>query len=1006
METIVVAPGDALARLVDVVQAAKNGDPLAPVTVVVPTNAAGVTARRYLGRHGGVAAVDMVTLARIAEVIGGPSLVAAGRRPVSTPVIDLAVRAVLDSTPGPFATVADHPSTVVALRDLHRELRAAGSDALDRLASSSTRGRDAAQISLSVTRRLEAGWYDEGDLFVAAIEQCADGLPAPQLERVVLFLPHPMRGLDLAFVRALAARASVQAVLPVVGDPAADAEMQAMARAFDAPFEFDADPPVTAPDRVVSTTDADEEVRFAVRSIVDAARCGTPFARIALLWPTDQPYARLVEHHLAIADIPWNGRPGTGVAERIVPRFLLDLLDVDRRGLRRRDLFDLLADLPVRDETGRHVPVARWERISRAAGVSRDDDWVPRLRAYATRQRERDARLGRDESPRADDADALVEYVASLRRSLGHRGATRRWDAWVAWSEQQIQQRLGHALLTSLSEPERVAFEHANRVLDRLRSLDAIGPPVTRSQFRAVFAAEFEVAPGRLGRIGRGVTVGSLSGAVGLDVDLVIILGATDGSMPPAPNSGPLVGDGDRAAAGLAPSDAVGLRMHRQFRSALAAAGTSIVTFPRGDLRATAQRIPTRWLAAIDAPAVEPVSSHHAALLGTEFPTNDGEYRLRGLLAASVDAGPLDPTSERVAADLVAARSLFVRAARRSSTFTEFDGDLTGEVIGHFDRPLAPTQVEQWVTCPHGYFMRHILGVYPVEEPGDQMEIDPAERGNLVHITLDRFHHEVIGGTLPQPSPGWTDTHWQRLTELFDETATEFELSGRTGRSASWHVQRAAVLSDLRRWFERDSDRLTATGATIVSSEAFFGDDGSVTLPLGDGRSVSVRGQIDRIDRTRDGTLVVTDHKTGSIRHYRDIGPDEPTAGGSRYQLPAYAAGALALTGDDAPVRAEYSFFAKGQYKRIGYAFDEAVWERVRSDLADVVEGIESGLYPARPAVPGFQLWVDCHYCQPDALGTAERYPEWVRKRNDPRGARWFAEPTDHDGDGDEGGAA
>ena len=28
-----------------------------------------------------------------------------------------------------------------------------------------------------------------------------------------------------------------------------------------------------------------------------------------------------------------------------MPRFLLDLLDVDRRGLRRRDLFNLLADV-------------------------------------------------------------------------------------------------------------------------------------------------------------------------------------------------------------------------------------------------------------------------------------------------------------------------------------------------------------------------------------------------------------------------------------------------------------------------------------------------------------------------------------------------------------------------------------------------------------------------------------------------------------------------------------
>ena len=59
----------------------------------------------------------------------------------------------------------------------------------------------------------------------------------------------------------------------------------------------------------MSVTDADEEARRAVRAIVDAARGGTALGRMAILWPTDRPYARLVEHHLDVAGIDWNGRP-------------------------------------------------------------------------------------------------------------------------------------------------------------------------------------------------------------------------------------------------------------------------------------------------------------------------------------------------------------------------------------------------------------------------------------------------------------------------------------------------------------------------------------------------------------------------------------------------------------------------------------------------------------------------------------------------------------------------
>ena len=68
----------------------------------------------------------------------GPLLAAENRRPVSTPVIDIAIRRALADEPGVYRSVADHPSTVVALRELHRELRVAATDAHERLAEAST----------------------------------------------------------------------------------------------------------------------------------------------------------------------------------------------------------------------------------------------------------------------------------------------------------------------------------------------------------------------------------------------------------------------------------------------------------------------------------------------------------------------------------------------------------------------------------------------------------------------------------------------------------------------------------------------------------------------------------------------------------------------------------------------------------------------------------------------------------------------------------------------------
>ena len=133
----------AVAALHAEIVAAKQGEPLAPVTVVVPTNSVGVATRRLLasgelgpitGRGVGVVGVNFLTVFRLAELLAAPTLAAAGRRPVSTPVVAAAVRAALAEKPGLFAPVAEHPATEEALAVVHRELSDLAEPELDLLA--------------------------------------------------------------------------------------------------------------------------------------------------------------------------------------------------------------------------------------------------------------------------------------------------------------------------------------------------------------------------------------------------------------------------------------------------------------------------------------------------------------------------------------------------------------------------------------------------------------------------------------------------------------------------------------------------------------------------------------------------------------------------------------------------------------------------------------------------------------------------------------------------------
>src|SRR5918996_102096 len=155
------------------VASAKADDPLNPASVLVPTNYVGVSIRRLLAtgtlgpvtqRGRGVAGLVLLTVYRLAELLGAPGLAAAGRRPVSTPLIGAAVRRVLSEAPGIFAPVVAHPSTEQALVRAHRELSELRPATLARLERQSPRAREVVRVHRAVRERLRSGWYEEADL--------------------------------------------------------------------------------------------------------------------------------------------------------------------------------------------------------------------------------------------------------------------------------------------------------------------------------------------------------------------------------------------------------------------------------------------------------------------------------------------------------------------------------------------------------------------------------------------------------------------------------------------------------------------------------------------------------------------------------------------------------------------------------------------------------------------------------------------------------------------------
>ena len=158
------------------------------------------------------------------------------------------------------------------------------------------------------------------------------------------------------------------------------------------------------------------------------------------------------------------------------PRVLAELLELDRRGLRRSALMTLLGDVPARRPDGRTVPTARWERIGRAAGVVREDDWHTHLVRYAEDVRDSDIP---DPGAEAEAALELLAFVGELRAALGDPTVPRRWAEWVAWSKERLEWWFGPHGLDRLDGAEREGWDQTTMVLDRLDHLDSIGGPVT-----------------------------------------------------------------------------------------------------------------------------------------------------------------------------------------------------------------------------------------------------------------------------------------------------------------------------------------------------------------------------------------------------------------------------------------------------------------------------------------------------------------------------------------------
>ncbi len=1046
MGTRVVAYGrEATDALSAVIRAAQAGDVLAPVTVVVPSNVAGLAARRTLAADGGLANVGFVTPFGLAEQLGRARAAAEGLVPLTDPVLVAAIRTELADRPGFFAAVASHAATESALARRYAELsraRPATLAALD--ASGSPRARALAELFGRVRVRL-AGYADEDVLAAHARAAVTEGDPGVlALGEVVVHLPQPTAPALADLVGAVAERRSGTWIVGLTGDASADAPvLAALARwGVEVPESELSAPvrpsPVTGTE-IITASDVDDEVRATLRRLLELAEAGLALDRTAMLIPPVEPYARTVVAALDAAGIVHNGPPIRRLGDSLAGRTLTRLIGMVDSTFGRGEVIALLAAAPVLGAHGT-VPVDRWDVVSRRAGVVDGDHWGERLERYAA---ELDARMAArvaeddpgDPAPSsvARSARELAAFVAELRERVARFAASTGWRDRATAAAGTLCELLGDEHQRARwPEEEQDAFAAVAAALDRLAALEAVEPAPAAGAFARAVESELAAPAGRVGRYGEGVLVAPIATGLGLDLDAVFVLGLAEGLLPAPRREDALLADADRGLAvdeELAGRDRALEDQRRAYLAALAASPRHrVLSMPRGDLRSGRERLPSRFLLetasaladrrvfgselselGID-DGVDAVPSFAAGIARVAYAASPAD-RVLGLTDRFARAGGDAAEHPLVAGTMVATGMEAVRG-RASASVTRWDGNV-GSVRDQVRSPatgdvVSPTRLEHWATCPLRYLLANVLRVPAEETPERLLELSPLDRGTLVHEVLEQFVRNELERPEAERTPvgqPWPADALERMLRIMGEVAADAEAKGLTGKATLWRLHREEIATDLAAFIEVDDWYRTEESLVPVAVELPFGLDGRDPVPveLADGRVVQFRGRADRVDVDPAGTYVVLDYKTGRVPPTDPDLEADPVRAGTRLQLPVYAAAARQRWGADQVEAAYWYVTGRGGFVRDRMVLDDAVEARFREAVGHIVEGIDAGCFPSVPgeADPFFGSSANCRYCAYDALCPADRYAQYDAKAGAPEYAAVDAlwpEVTDHPG--------
>lgn len=662
------------------------------------------------------------------------------------------------------------------------------------------------------------------------------------------------------------------------------------------------------------------EVHGIAAEISRLTAAGVPLADIAVAFPGLQQELGMIEEVFADFGIPWNAAVGPRLSRQPVIQFLTGIISLVVGRYTREDVIRLVSSPFFRRDT---VPGTT------SCLIPEEVDLVSRYALIKGSRTEWEGRMNRL-STAVSDPETAKKYPGISEHSVGRvqEGLHILFqDLESLEGEKSLRDHvnsflefLGRWELPDLhTSPDEQTGLNENRVVRKftssLQALSTIswlpaGKTFTPAAFLRFISVIVEESDGSGRWDADGVAVLGIWECVHQQFPLLFIGGLVEGAIPRLTTRLPFTNALENARMGTRGlADILWEEQYYFIAALLSAEKTVYLSAPLADKEkplltsAFFERVRARagdspW----NIPAGElPAHSQRTAAIRAGECIRDEQ--MSAALALLPGSSGIDELAERVTME---------RYHRRGLCDSSYDGILSEDdtiltsLAGRYGprKVYSPTSLESYGSCPFGFFLNRLIQLEALPEV--EVNLSARDRGTVVHEILSTFYRQWRSAG--QSRVGLASM--QDATDLIQTIAAK-ELGRHTFQSPLWDATRILMLGDqhagpgyLERFLQSEAGEegspLAPAGFEVSFGMGEAGSDdpasspGPVELTSSDGdRTIFIRGRIDRIDRTPDGSFLIYDYKTGS-KH--PIGKD--ILAGKALQLPLYLLAYEQITGD------------------------------------------------------------------------------------------------------------